>query len=222
MFKTLFDRIFVSYKSTLLGLAAALVVEVVSYFASGTGPAGAPPWVHIIAGLILAPLLAWKDQEQKKGDIIEIKPPPRGFVSVRALVQLLIGALLLSGMASCAFIHKEFGASIGQDELDCAEASLHEVADKFVPQLAVLFATAASEGLAAALAQLEADAVSDLGPAARDGLTCAAKAIVADYEAAHQAVAPAPMTLAVASAPNPAFVCYARAQQYLGQRAAAP
>ena len=95
MFSELGKRLFASYKSTLLGLAVAIAVEVVSYFATGTGPSAAPPWVHILASLVLAPLLAWKDKAVKDGEINVIQlPPPKGFVHLTVMLALAAGLLL--------------------------------------------------------------------------------------------------------------------------------
>jgi hypothetical protein len=86
-FVALYQRLWLSYKSTLLGILVAALVEIVGYFAAGN--ANTPPWVHILAGCLSAPLLAWKEQAVKDGTI-----------------KLLVLAIFCLNLTSCAFFQR--------------------------------------------------------------------------------------------------------------------
>jgi len=139
---------------------------------------------------------------------LEVLPPPRGFVSVRVLLLLGTAALLLG----CGFIRKNLGPDFGKQELDCGKAAVHSFVDQFLPQLAVILATATNQGLEDALAQFEDDALKAAGSVAKDGLACAAQVLVADYQAMHPKAPQSPAELS--SEPDPDFIGYVRAQRY--------
>lgn len=120
----LYTRVWLSYKSTLLGLLVAGLGEAIAYAASGSS-ASIPPWVHILAGLLLTPFLAWKDKAVKDGEIVNLQP--RGFLSIRLAVIILVGCTVVLGIAGCA----SFKSYAGAAEIDCATTfKAAEIAEK--------------------------------------------------------------------------------------------
>jgi hypothetical protein len=61
----LYERVWLSRKSTILGLLVYILGEVIIYF---QGPS-ASPYARLIAGLVAAPFLAWKDKAVAEGAI---------------------------------------------------------------------------------------------------------------------------------------------------------
>lgn len=61
----LYQRVWLSKKSTILGLLVYALGEVIIYF---QGPS-ASPYARLVAGLVAAPFLAWKDKAVKDGSI---------------------------------------------------------------------------------------------------------------------------------------------------------
>lgn len=61
----LYERVWISKKSTILGLLVYAAGEVLIYFQGPT----ANPYARLIAGLIAAPFLAWKDKASAAGTI---------------------------------------------------------------------------------------------------------------------------------------------------------
>lgn len=61
----LYERVWLSRKSTILGLLVYVAGELIIYF---QGP-NASPYARLIAGLVAAPFLAWKDKAVKEGTI---------------------------------------------------------------------------------------------------------------------------------------------------------
>lgn len=61
----LYQRVWLSKKSTILGLLVYGLGEVIIYFQGPT----APPYARLVAGLVAAPFLAWKDKAVKDGSI---------------------------------------------------------------------------------------------------------------------------------------------------------
>lgn len=61
----LYQRVWLSKKSTILGLLVYALGEVIIYFQG----ANASPYARLVAGLVAAPFLAWKDKALKDGTI---------------------------------------------------------------------------------------------------------------------------------------------------------
>lgn len=85
-FVGLYHRLWLSYRSTLLGLLVAAAAESLAYFGSTQG---VPPYIHALIGLVAAPFLMWKDQAVKDGTI-----------------KLLVALFLVSSLSACAFFQK--------------------------------------------------------------------------------------------------------------------
>lgn len=60
LLKTLWQRVFVSYKTTLIGLALVGADAVVSYL----GSVSLPTWLHAVVGIAASVLALYKSQNQ--------------------------------------------------------------------------------------------------------------------------------------------------------------
>lgn len=68
----LWQRVFVSYKSTFLGIALACLAEVASFL-----QALPENWAHIVAGILFFFLAMWKDKAPAPVEPVDpVDPPP--------------------------------------------------------------------------------------------------------------------------------------------------
>ena len=134
MFKTflvgLYQRLWKSYRSTLLGIAVAAATEMIAY---GSTP-DVPPWVHMLAGVLTVPFLAWKDQAVKDGTI-----------------KLLIALFAFSQMTGCTALTRDLSESPA-----CVGLTLGSAVDEDIAFVIKLSADLNAAGLAAALPAFEA------------------------------------------------------------------
>jgi|GEM_PF-5018956 len=126
---------------------------------------------------------------------------PRGYVSLRTAAAILLGASLILGVAGCAGIHKLFGPSIGQDEINCGEAAVKDFAKKMAPD-AQLCLTSMGDW-AGCLAKVEADAAVAGGEVALSGVVCGVAVLVRDFEEARSSAAVACASSNQGCAPPP-------------------
>lgn len=145
--------VILSYKSTFFGLLVAAAVMFVG--AAQTYP---NHYVQIVAALVLVPFLAWRDQKVKDGTI-KLFVIAFFFVAVTA--------------SACSFIHKEFGSSIGTDELGCVDKVPADV-------LANVESALATDG-ANYIAVVQQVAVTS----GKDFAACVLNTAIADFNLAH-------------------------------------
>lgn len=88
LLRTLYQRVILSYKTTLIGLGIAAADVVIEY----TQAADLPTWAHTLIGLVAAAFVLVKAKHPT------LPPPPN--VGAGAVALVLVGSMLLSG---CAF-----------------------------------------------------------------------------------------------------------------------
>lgn len=90
----LYERVILSYKSTLLGIALAGATEAVNVFTTYLG-ARPQPWAHLAASLLVLGFSALKSKAVASGITV---PPAAGFARIRLLLVmvLFLGALVAS------------------------------------------------------------------------------------------------------------------------------
>lgn len=157
-------------------------------------------------------------QELNELGLVEKRPPAAppsvGMARLGVLVAL---AFLCTTVGACSFFSKEFGPTIAGDLVKCQTAQLVTLEGDLLPDLQSVLATASDAGLGAALADLEARAVAQLGSGALAALKCDAMVIAADYEAAHAAAdggTPAAQMHALVSSVDTPSIVYQRAKAY--------
>lgn len=131
----------------------------------------------------------------------EASSPQRGYLSLRSAAVLLVACSLILGVAGCAAMHKLFGPSIGQDEIDCGETAVKDFAKKMAPDASACLTSLGD--WSGCLAKVEADAALAGGEVAVSGIVCSVAVLVRDFELARSAPAAACASADRSCAPSP-------------------
>jgi hypothetical protein len=114
LFVTLYQRVVLSYKSTLIAIALAGGDALLSYL----GNVNLPSWAHSLVGLVAAGFALYKGAESIQQSPVTLA---KGFSRLSILA--IMSATLLSTSAGCAWF-KANAKVIGADILDCEKQEI--------------------------------------------------------------------------------------------------